>query len=282
MLQKDKIRKILSKPINRIFIIAVLLLMFLGWVGFFYLRYYQAISQFHPEFEALKSMTESQSAEMVDLRREIAQCKEKLKEIEFIKKHLEEQSKQIFNLSESIVINPKTGEQIYTNKFWNFTLDIPAGWHHVSSFLSTTEETERQQRTYPDKSIMIGSVDFSNEKIENLMQLSPDGLYLSVVLYEHPQEIDLLEWVQNYTSSRAVIDESKIEVAGQKTLLHTFDISTVSPMDGGTTAYGMTTYLKKDKEYLVISLRSINKSGWGKNRGEYLFWKIIKTFNFLE
>lgn len=280
MLPKDKIKKMLFKPISRIFIITVLLLIFLGWVGFFYLRYYQAISRFYPEFEALKSMVEIQSEGMIDLRRGFAQCKEELKEIELIKKRLEEHSEQIFNLSESIVIAPKSGEQIYTNKFWNFTFNVPSEWHHISSFVSTAEEKERQQRIYPDKSVMIGSVDFSNEKIENLMQLSLDGLYLSVTLYEHPQNIDLAVWIKNYTSGRAVIDEDEIEIMGQKTLLHTFDTSIGPPLDGGTTAYGMTTYFKKDKTYFSISLRSTNKSGWEKKAGEYLFWKIVKTFKF--
>lgn len=282
MLQKDKIRKILFKPISRIFIITILLLIFLGWVGFFYLRYYQAISRFYPEFEALKSMVKVQSDGMIDLRRGLAQCKEELKEIELIKKRLEEHSEQIFNLSESIVIDPKVGKQIYTNRFWNFAFSVPLGWYHISSFASTAEEKERQQQTYPGKSVMIGSVDFSNEKIENLMQLSLDGLYLSVILYEHPQDIDLTVWIKNYTSSRAVIDESEIEIVGQKTLLRTFDASAVPPLDGGTAAYGMSTYLKKDKTYFIISLKSTNKSGWEKNRGEYLFWEIIKTFKFLD
>lgn len=276
----------LDKPLSRraiVLAIIILVMACLAMVGILYRRYEFEISRESPvftpptPFELLQSKAANNAARIEELGKNLNNLN---KEVEEIKKNQEAQEESSRSF---LFIDPTTNSKIYVNREYGFQIGVPYEWYYIGSFYTTDEEKARQQRVYPDKkNIDLSSVSFSNEKITNPIHLGGGGLYLSISIYEYPEDIDLKSWVAGNFSNRIAVSESEVKFLGQKALLRTFDTFSSVSIDGGDAVYGKEIYFKNGKNFFTLGATSRNREGWQNSHGEDVFWKIVETFRFLD
>lgn len=278
----QKIKTVLGKPLSNKTIVAtatIIIVACLIMAGILYWRYEFEISRESPvftpptPFELLQSKTANNAAWIEELGKNLNNLN---KEVEEVKKNQEAQDE----LSKSFLfIDPTTNDKIYVNREYGFQIGVPDGWYYLGSLYTAEQEITRRRRDKPGESIKVSSVSFSSEQVENPLYLSQNELYFSISVYEHPEDGDLIGWINNFERDNSIISENDTRIADQKTLLRIFD-SSVSPVMGDT-GYGMKSYLKSGKVYLIFSIEGADKESWRASEGEFLFKKILNNIKFI-